>query len=111
MASQLRDIKSSCDGIGTPYGLFTHQSRDDWADCYNALLKSPKNTASIKEIQNSLFTVSLDKTVFANEEEAYDKLAVQLLHGGGRNENSANRWMDKTIQVLIIYNNIFLSVF
>lgn len=109
MAAQLNDIKTLSNGSGKPYGLLTHQSRDDWADCYHELLRSPKNTATIKEIQRSLFTVSLDKAVLSTKEEVYDKLAVQLLHGGGKDENSANRWMDKTIQVPIIYNMLFIN--
>lgn len=83
-----------------PYGLLTHQSRDDWAECYRELLKSPQNAACLQEIQKSLFTVSLDNPVSATTEEVYGKLAKQLVHGGGSSLNSANRWMDKTIQVL-----------
>lgn len=100
LAAQLKGIKEDTEETGVPYGLLTHQSRDDWADCYQELVKSPRNAACVQEIQKCLFTVSLDKAVSASKEDAYGKLAMQLLHGGGRSMNSANRWMDKTIQVL-----------
>lgn len=102
LAVQLKCIKEDTEENGIPYGLLTHQSRDDWADSYLELVKSPCNAASVQEIQTCLFTVSLDKAVCASKEEAYDKLATQLLHGGDSSMNSANRWMDKTIQVISI---------
>lgn len=74
-------------------------SRDNWATAYDELMKSSRNAKSVKVIQESLFTVSLDDNIPFTQDSLYNVLGLQLIHGGGTSKNSANRWMDKTIQV------------
>lgn len=99
MAQQLQQIAHSEKDLGLPIGLLSTDSRDNWAAAYAELMKSSKNAQSVKAIQQSLFTVSLDECVAYTPESVYNVLGLQLIHGGGTGKNSANRWMDKTIQV------------
>lgn len=99
LTQQLKAIKEDSCEPGVPYGILTHQPRDDWAKSYCELMKSPESVACVEEIQKSLFTVSLDRNVCSSKDEMYNTISHQLMHGGSRSDNSANRWMDKTIQV------------
>lgn len=99
LAQQLQQIANSEKQAGLPIGLLSTDSRDNWADAYAELIKSPRNLKNVKVIQESLFTVSLDEHVSFNQESVYNVLGLQLIHGGGTSKNSGNRWMDKTIQV------------
>lgn len=83
----------------TPIGILTTEKRDNWAQAYLELSKCEVNCKNMKLIQSSLFTVSLDQCVPFEENDKYNVLSQQLIHGGGSAQNSANRWMDKTIQV------------
>uniref|UniRef100_A0A8C3N8U9 Uncharacterized protein n=1 Tax=Geospiza parvula TaxID=87175 RepID=A0A8C3N8U9_GEOPR len=48
----------------------------------------------------SLLVLSLDSPVLAPPGgRGPEGVAAQVLHGGGANANSANRWWDKTLQV------------
>uniref|UniRef100_A0A1A9W5I6 Choline/carnitine acyltransferase domain-containing protein n=1 Tax=Glossina brevipalpis TaxID=37001 RepID=A0A1A9W5I6_9MUSC len=91
---------------GIPYGVLTTNQRDDWADAYAELLKSQKNAESIKIIQKSLFTVSLDGCTVAYKDTVLADRALQLIHGGNVCRNGANRWMDKTIQLIVNPNGM-----
>lgn len=54
----------------------------------------------MNSIQKSIFTVCLDKPVPRVSEDVYrNHVAGQMLHGGGSQLNSGNRWFDKTLQV------------
>ncbi len=60
------------------------------------------NKESVRAIQKSIFTVCLDAPVPRVSDEMYfNKVAAQMLHGGGSRWNSGNRWFDKTLQVHI----------
>ncbi|XP_073822741.1 carnitine O-Acetyl-Transferase isoform X1 [Musca autumnalis] len=106
LAEQLQQIANSESKLGTPIGLLTTDSRDNWAAAYAELMKSPTNAGSVKVIQESLFTVSLDEVVPFAQEEVYNVMGLQLIHGGGTNKNSGNRWMDKTIQIVVNPNGM-----
>ncbi|CAN8178911.1 unnamed protein product, partial [Coccothraustes coccothraustes] len=55
--------------------------------------------ASLGRIQRSLLLLSLDSPVLAPPGgRGPEGVAAQVLHGGGANANSANRWWDKTLQ-------------
>lgn len=100
LAKQLKNITNNND-FGLPIGLLSTDNRDNWAQAYDQLIKCHTNCKNIKIIQKSLFTVSMDQIVCFNEANKYAVLGKQLIHGGGSKENSANRWMDKTIQVFL----------
>lgn len=67
------------------------------------------NRYSLKQIEQSLIVVCLDKSIVdngrinLNDKTQRQTMAVaQTIHGGGSAANSYNRWFDKTIQVYII---------
>jgi len=60
----------------------------------------PKST-EFPCIQGALFTVLLDQCVEIKPDQQANQLILDLIHGGGSNLNSANRWMDKTIQLVV----------
>ncbi|EDW12051.2 carnitine O-acetyltransferase isoform X2 [Drosophila mojavensis] len=101
IAKQLTKIMDSETERGIPFGIFTTDSRDNWAEAYETLSKDPQNCATMKTIQSALFTVSLDECVKYEPSERMDELILSLIHGGGSKVNSGNRWMDKTIQLVV----------
>lgn len=51
-------------------------------------------------IQSSIFTLCLDGAMpRVPEDTSRSSAAIQMLHGGGSQHYSANRWFDKTLQV------------
>ncbi|XP_030377480.1 carnitine O-acetyltransferase-like isoform X2 [Scaptodrosophila lebanonensis] len=92
--------------FGTPFGLLTTDTRDNWAEAYEHLVKLPGNSEAVKVIQGALFTVSLDQCMTPEPGQETNQLALQLIHGGGSKMNSSNRWMDKTVQLIINPNGM-----
>ncbi|TVK72986.1 Carnitine O-acetyltransferase [Bagarius yarrelli] len=85
-----------------PIGILTSNHRDRWGKAYTNLLKDKTNMISVQEIQRSIFTVCLDAPMPQVSNEMYHtQAAVQMLHGGGSQWNSGNRWFDKTLQFII----------
>lgn len=98
-----------------PIGLLTGWKRSLWAEARSDLLKEERNSRNIELIMKSLLVVCLDEglpntfncrlqrggqghTTSGRDET---NLAHQMIHGGGSTHNSANRWFDKTIQIVI----------
>ncbi|XP_012627644.1 carnitine O-acetyltransferase isoform X2 [Microcebus murinus] len=85
-----------------PVGILTSNHRNSWAKAYNTLIKDKVNRESVRSIQRSIFTVCLDAPVPRVSEDVYrSRVAGQMLHGGGSNLNSGNRWFDKTLQFIV----------
>lgn len=63
----------------------------------------------MQTIERSLFIVCLDQAVTLAPHDAQTKFNVgshQLIHGGGAAQNSANRWFDKTLQLVVNENGL-----
>lgn len=83
-----------------PVGVLTTEHRDKWATVRQQLFADGKNRASFEAIESAAFMLCLD-------DEAPDSPNAEcelLLHGGGSQRQSANRWYDKTIQVIVWEN-------
>lgn len=67
----------------------------------------PLNRESIDCITKSLFVVCLDQPVpNYTPNDDMNVASHQLIHGGGANLNSGNRWFDKTLQFIVNRNGI-----
>ena len=71
------------------------------------------NKKTLADIQESIFVLNLDEAMPATVgvDERYCTMAGQMLHGGGSQHNTSNRWFDKTLQVidkLFVFMYIFI---
>ncbi|XP_019767921.2 choline O-acetyltransferase [Dendroctonus ponderosae] len=98
-----------------PVGILTGWKRSLWADAREDLMKEERNRRNLELITKSLLIVCLDETLpssfncrlqkggagftVVNRDES--NLAHQMIHGGGSQHNSANRWFDKTVQLVV----------
>ncbi|CAN7941655.1 unnamed protein product, partial [Ixodes pacificus] len=85
---------------GTPIGILTTDERDAWAEAHERLCQNPKNAASLQAIRKAALAVCLDRKL--HNSEPYEVTSGQQLFAGGQDgENAANRWWDKTIQLVV----------
>ncbi|CAD7085804.1 unnamed protein product [Hermetia illucens] len=106
-ANIFKNIIESKEPPAPPVGILTTDHRDDWSLAYQELKEDFENKRSLESIHRALFVVCLDQEVPIHHGEN-DKIVTsdQLIHGGGPNQNSGNRWMDKTIQIVINRNGV-----
>lgn len=112
----IADAKKSAGSAGMyTVGILTSQKRDDWAHSRELLMKSASNRNNLSLIERCLFFINFDLEVpgpefnsvckvgakgyrlFNNRDET--NMMHQMIHGGGSEYCSGNRWFDKTIQV------------
>lgn len=85
---------------GTPIGILTTDERDAWAKAHERLCQNPRNAASLQAIRKAALAVCLDRKL--HNSEPYEVTSGQQLFAGGQDgENAANRWWDKTIQLVV----------
>ena len=81
---------------GERFGYLTTMPREEWAKNYNEIIGLNKeNKKTMEDIQNSLFSVSLDNSTPEIKGEVVDL----LLHGDG-----GTRWFDKSISLIVFKN-------
>ncbi|XP_039648477.1 carnitine O-acetyltransferase-like [Perca fluviatilis] len=95
-----RICNSSLQNNMEPIGILATEHRDIWGKTYIDLIKDKTNKESVLAIQSSIFTVCLDGAM--PPDETFDNNAIDsMLHGGGSQWNSGNRWFDKGLQIII----------
>lgn len=127
IASQLLYLLSDAPCLPSkpaPVGLLTAEPRSLWARDRQVLLQEEPNRRTIELIEQALCLICLDESLptsfnangFVGATAAghfsggrdESNMAHQMIHGGGSECNSANRWFDKTMQVK---KNYFVSTF
>lgn len=98
-------------------GLLTAEPRRVWAKDRRTLLQNEQNSRNIELIEQSLILLCLDETLppsfnargFAGATPSYHttqdrdetNMAHEMIHGGGSECNTANRYFDKTMQIIV----------
>ncbi|XP_041370191.1 carnitine O-acetyltransferase-like [Gigantopelta aegis] len=102
LRNQLKNIVNQSQQVAPALGILTMWDRPSWAKTYNKIIQDKHNKKLMEDIQRSIFVLCLDKSrPDLSQEEARIFAAEQMLHGGGSQLNSANRWFDKTLQFMI----------
>ncbi|CAF1011037.1 unnamed protein product [Rotaria sp. Silwood1] len=102
---KLADLKES-DEKQTLIGHLTADERQLWAPIYEQLSSIPENKNFFDTINDSLFVLCLDESYQSSndnitKEDNKRSVGLNFLHGGGTKNNTANRWFDKTIQIIV----------
>lgn len=100
-----------------PVGLLTAEPRNKWAQDRNTLLLNDQNCRNIELIERALILLCLDEPIpntfnargFNGAKYAghmagtrnETNMAHEMIHGGGSEYNTANRWFDKTMQIIL----------
>ncbi|XP_050423974.1 choline O-acetyltransferase [Adelges cooleyi] len=118
MLNIILDAKKPTNTAGVyPIGVLTSQKRDDWAHSRELLSKSASNRNNLALIERCLFFINFDlespglefnskckvgaKGYRLSNDRDETNMMHQMLHGGGSEYCSGNRWFDKTIQLII----------
>ncbi|XP_005750645.1 carnitine O-acetyltransferase-like isoform X2 [Pundamilia nyererei] len=98
---QMESICTSTSETNTePVGILTTLDRDSWSKAYLSM-KDQTNKESLSAIERSIFTLCLDRAI-PRESDKYGTCDFHLItHGGGSQWNSANRWFDKSLQIIV----------
>ncbi|XP_021925561.1 choline O-acetyltransferase-like isoform X2 [Zootermopsis nevadensis] len=117
---------ASCQPLSPPVGILTSERRDTWAVAREKLRQDKKNKQNLEVIENALLLVCLDEplpasfncrtlrsdvpeTVRGHIVDSRDEtnMSHQMIHGGGSAANSANRWFDTTVQIIISSDGVW----
>jgi len=104
---------SSSGGDYPAVGAFTASDRRLWGKIYRKLKKDSTNMTSLGRIIESVFVLCIDKSYgrpgddpVVCEDPQLTISANQMLHGGGTELNSCNRWFDKIFQLIVSADGI-----
>ncbi|XP_046833806.1 carnitine O-acetyltransferase-like isoform X2 [Vespa crabro] len=110
IAGTIKDIVSRSQTKGKPVGILTGNDRDTWTKYHCILREQGNNGKIIKDIEESMFILCLDKEMpkeaFENKNNASVR-ALQSLTGYSSDLNAGNRWHDKTIQFILSTDGFF----
>lgn len=97
---QLHEVVSMSAVPGCGVGVLTTEHRDVWARAFEELCQNPRNANCVELIKRAILVVCLDQKLKIRE--PYEvACAYQMLLGGRHGENAANRWCDKTVQLIV----------
>ncbi|XP_061563809.1 choline O-acetyltransferase-like [Cololabis saira] len=82
-----------------PFGVLTSDGRTEWAQAREILIKDQTNRDSLALIESCICVVCLDDPCGLQPSDT--NRALMMLHGGGSEKNGANRWYDKSMQVVV----------
>ncbi|XP_023716544.1 choline O-acetyltransferase isoform X2 [Cryptotermes secundus] len=107
-------------------GILTSERRDTWAVIREQLREDKKNRKNLEIIENALLLVCFDDPLPASfncstlrrdvpeivrghvvDSRDETNMVHQMIHGGGSAANSANRWFDMTIQIVISSDGVW----
>ncbi|PNF29520.1 Carnitine O-acetyltransferase [Cryptotermes secundus] len=98
----LKAVVNASQKPGEAVGILTSEHRDTWARVHSDLVKDETNHRSVEAIQTSLFLLSLDGPAsHLSAPNVATLAALKILHGGGSEGSSGNRWFDKTIEIVV----------
>ncbi|XP_059054607.1 choline O-acetyltransferase [Achroia grisella] len=103
---QAQLLHAMVDAAGAPpaprVGLLTSMNRDQWAKAREQLIKDDNNRTNLELISRSLCILCLDEAGGDRADTDADTNAMlRAMHGAGTSHHSANRWFDKTVQLII----------
>ncbi|GBP74930.1 Choline O-acetyltransferase [Eumeta japonica] len=81
-------------------GLLTAMNRDQWARARRQLLKDENNRTNLELISRALCLLCVDEAGGDGGRDADTAALLRCMHGAGSRHHSANRWFDKTVQVI-----------
>ncbi|XP_034936832.1 choline O-acetyltransferase [Chelonus insularis] len=110
----LKIMETPADPRTPPVGILTTSSRPIWARARQELLKNEQNRHNLELLERCLCIVCIDEDVLPvtfNEsykkndcwinDRDYANVLHHCLHGGGSRYHGANRWFDKTLNVIL----------
>ncbi|XP_001605246.2 choline O-acetyltransferase isoform X2 [Nasonia vitripennis] len=110
----LKIMEVPADAKTLPVGILTTAKRPVWANAREELLKNENNRHNVELIERCLCLVCIDDdvlpTTFNNPmrkedrwlgERDYANVLHHMIHGGGSRHVGANRWFDKTVQLIL----------
>ncbi|XP_063547942.1 choline O-acetyltransferase isoform X2 [Cydia strobilella] len=103
---QAQLLMAMVDAAGAPpaprVGLLSSLPRDAWARARDILCEDETNRHNMELISRALCIVCLDEAGGDRADADADTNAfLRAMHGAGTKHHSANRWFDKTVQLII----------
>ncbi|XP_023944500.1 choline O-acetyltransferase [Bicyclus anynana] len=103
---QAQLLHAMVDAAGSPpaprVGILTTMNRDQWAKAREQLIRDENNRANLELMSRALCIMCVDEAGGDRPElDADTNALLRAMHGGGTRHHSANRWFDKTVQLII----------